>query len=194
MSARARMCAPTRMCPLHMHAPTYWPRRRREPWLPRMMRSLTVDRHRAAAPPPGSQRAEWLLKGRKQGSRPGSPITKLPRVRAQIPAGFSLSCETPCGGAGTLAGATAWSQRLDIYIFSGWSLPLTERERIPLWERTDLRCPALPTCAKPAVGEGPGRGRHPELLQKPQTPGYPVCAAGKRSGGGLALPLSWSPW
>ena len=34
VSVRAR--ADTHVPPLHMHAPTYWPRRRREPWLPRM--------------------------------------------------------------------------------------------------------------------------------------------------------------
>lgn len=62
----ARVCAPTRMCPLHMHVPTYWPRRRWEPWLPRMRR-LTINT-RTVAPQLCRQQAEWLLKGRKQGS------------------------------------------------------------------------------------------------------------------------------
>lgn len=59
--ARRHACAP-----LHMHAPTYWPRRRRKPWLPRM-RSLPTDT-RTGAPPLSRERVEWLLKGRKPGS------------------------------------------------------------------------------------------------------------------------------
>lgn len=157
---RARMCAPTRMCPLHMHAPTYWSRRRREPWLPRM-RSLSIDSawwHRRLV---ASAQNGWLLKGRKHGSRPVSLITKLPDVRAQIPAGFPFSCETPRGGAGTLAGATAWSQRLDIYIFSGWPLPLTERERNPCvgTERSAVPCSAH--LRQGRSQRGPGEGAPP---------------------------------
>lgn len=74
--ARARACAPTRMCPLHRHAPTYWPRRRREPWPPRM-RSLTIDT-RTVAPPPASQRGR-AIRGQEAGQPPSlTLITQLP--------------------------------------------------------------------------------------------------------------------
>lgn len=63
--ARRHACAP-----LHMHAPTYWPRGRREPWLPTMP-CLPIHT-RTVAPLLGRERARWLLTGRKQGSRPVS--------------------------------------------------------------------------------------------------------------------------
>lgn len=66
----ARLCVPRHACdPIHMHALTYCPRQRREPWLPRM-RSLPIYTRTAALV--SHERAEWLLKGRKQGSRPVS--------------------------------------------------------------------------------------------------------------------------
>ena len=63
--ARAR--ADTHVPPLHMHAPTYWPRRRREPWLPRM-RHLPDDTPLGAPRLGERERAERLSMDREPGS------------------------------------------------------------------------------------------------------------------------------
>ncbi|XP_077887462.1 uncharacterized protein LOC144370531 [Ictidomys tridecemlineatus] len=84
------------------------------------------DGPRGLAPRLRSGHAEWLWKGRKQDSRRAPANHQAP----PIPTGFSFSCKTPGGGAGTLAGAPSLRQRWDIYIFLGWSLPLAEKARL----------------------------------------------------------------
>ena len=63
--------APTLMCPpLHMHAPTYWPRRRREPWLPRM-RHLPVDTPHGGTEARRSRARRKAIDGQGAGKVPG---------------------------------------------------------------------------------------------------------------------------
>ena len=63
--------APTRMCPpLHMHAPTYWPRRRREPWLPRM-RHLPVNTPHGGTAARRSRARRKAIDGQGAGKVPG---------------------------------------------------------------------------------------------------------------------------
>ncbi|XP_077892139.1 uncharacterized protein LOC144372754 [Ictidomys tridecemlineatus] len=84
------------------------------------------DGPRGLAPRLRSGHAEWLWKGRKQDSRRAPANHQAPPILT----GFSFSCKTPGGGAGTLAGAPSLRQRWDIYIFLGWSLPLAEKARL----------------------------------------------------------------
>ena len=140
---RAR--ADTHVPPLHMHAPTYWPWRRRELWPPRM-RHLPVDTSHGGTAAPLSRARRKTTDGPGAGKVPGLLlIAELHQVRAPILSGFSISMQNTRRRRWELGwvpqpGVLAW-----IFTFLGGLAPPPRRKE-----------------EKPVSGKGAIRGALPD--------------------------------
>lgn len=104
-------------------------------------------------------------------------ITELPDVRARIPSVFSFSCATPCGGAGTLAGASARSRSFEYLHGFRRVAPSRRKKEKPFGGSRRSAVPCSAHLRQPRNQLEPGRGRHREFLPQPPTPGHLVDAA-----------------
>lgn len=104
-------------------------------------------------------------------------ITELPDVRARIPSVFSFSCATPCGGAGTLAGASARSRSFEYLHGFRRVAPSRRKKEKPFGGSRRSAVPCSAHLRQPRNQLEPGRGRHREFLRQPPTPGHLVDAA-----------------
>ena len=140
---RAR--ADTHVPPLHMHAPTYWPWRRRELWPPRM-RHLPVDTSHGGTAAPLSRARRKTTDGPGARKVPGLLlIAELHQVRAPILSGFSISMQNTRRRRWELGwvpqpGVLAW-----IFTFLGGLAPPPRRKE-----------------EKPVSGKGAIRGALPD--------------------------------